>query len=55
MVSIKRNVKGELKEVEGLRVRKTSIYQKGQNETFKVSRSKFYTFVDCLADFILGC
>ena len=53
MVSIKKNNKGELKEATGLRTRKTSIYTPGQNETFKISRSKFSTFMDCKRCFYL--
>ena len=53
MVSIKKNNKGELKEATGLRTRKTSIYIPGQNETFKISRSKFSNFMDCKRCFYL--
>jgi len=53
MVSIKKNTKGELREATGLRTRKTSIYTPGQNETFKISRSKFSTFMDCKRCFYL--
>ena len=41
------------KEVAPLRVRKGSIYQKGTNETFKISRSKFSNFLDCARCFYL--
>ena len=53
MVSIKKNNKGELKEATGLRTRKTSIYSPGQNESFKISRSKFSNFIDCKRCFYL--
>ena len=41
------------KEVVPLRTRKGSIYQKGTNETFKISRSKFSNFLDCARCFYL--
>ena len=41
------------KEVTPLRTRKGSIYQKGTNETFKISRSKFSNFLDCKRCFYL--
>jgi hypothetical protein len=41
------------KEVAPLRTRKGSIYQKGTNETFKISRSKFSNFLDCARCFYL--
>ena len=41
------------KEVVPLRTRKGSIYQKGTNETFKISRSKFSNFLDCPRCFYL--
>ena len=41
------------KEVVPLRTRKGSIYQKGTNETFKISRSKFSNFLDCKRCFYL--
>ena len=53
MVSIKKNNKGELQIAKGLRTRKTSIYSPGQNETFKISRSKFSNFIDCKRCFYL--
>jgi hypothetical protein len=42
-----------IKEVAPLRTRKGSIYQKGTNETFKISRSKFSNFLDCSRCFYL--
>ena len=45
MVSLKKNSKGEFAEAKGLRTRKTSIYSPGQNEIFKISRSKFLTLL----------
>ena len=53
MVSIKRNSKGEFAEAKGLRVRKSSIYEPGQQEVFKISRSKFSNFMDCERCFYL--
>ena len=53
MVSLKKNSKGEFAEAKGLRTRKTSIYSPGQNETFKISRSKFSNFIDCNRCFYL--
>jgi len=41
------------KEVVALRTRKGSIYQKGTNEVFKISRSKFSNFLDCSRCFYL--
>ena len=41
------------KEVVPLRTRKGSIYQKGTNETFKISRSKLNNFIDCPRCFYL--
>ena len=42
-----------IKEVVPLRTRKGSIYQKGTNETSKISRSKFSNFLDCQRCFYL--
>jgi hypothetical protein len=41
------------KEVIPLRSRKGSIYQRGTNEVFKISRSKFSNFLDCERCFYL--
>ena len=41
------------KEVIPLRTRKGSIYQRGTNEVFKISRSKFSNFLDCERCFYL--
>jgi len=41
------------KEVVPLRTKKSSIYQQGTNEVFKISRSKFSNFVDCPRCFYL--
>jgi hypothetical protein len=41
------------KEVVPLRSRKGSIYQRGSNEVFKISRSKFSNFIDCQRCFYL--
>ncbi|MDC0205267.1 hypothetical protein OAJ64_00460, partial [Pelagibacteraceae bacterium] len=50
---LKRNTKGNLAEINPLRSRKGSIYKKGSNETFKISRSKFNNFLDCRRCFYL--
>jgi hypothetical protein len=52
-MGLKRNSKGELTEVTPLRTRKGSIYTKGSNEKFKISRSKFSNFLDCKRCFYL--
>ena len=52
-MGLKRNTKGELAEVSPLRTRKGSIYIKGSNEKFKISRSKFSNFLDCKRCFYL--
>jgi hypothetical protein len=41
------------KEVVPLRSRKGTVYQKGTNEIFKISRSKFSNFLDCARCFYL--
>ena len=41
------------KEVVPIRTRKGSVYQKGTNEAFKISRSKFSNFLDCPRCFYL--
>jgi hypothetical protein len=43
-MGLKRDAKRNLAEVTPLRSRKGSIYKKGSNETFKISRSKFNNF-----------
>jgi len=52
-MGLKRDTKGNLTEVTPLRSRKGSIYTKGSNETFKISRSKFNNFLDCKRCFYL--
>ena len=52
-MGLKRDTKGNLAEVTPLRSRKGSIYKKGSNETFKISRSKFNNFLDCKRCFYL--
>ena len=52
-MGLKRDSKGNLAEVTPLRSRKGSIYKKGTNETFKISRSKFNSFLDCKRCFYL--
>ena len=41
------------KEIVPLRTRKGSIYQRGSNEIFKISRSKLSNFIDCERCFYL--
>ena len=53
MVSIKTNSKGVLQEATGLRARQSSMYSRGQNTPFKISRSKFSDFLDCPRCFYL--
>ena len=53
MVSIKKNNKGEFQNALGKRTRLTSIYLPGQNDLFKISRSKFSNFLDCPRCFYL--
>ena len=53
MINLKRNRKGEKVTASGLRVRKNSIYTPGQEEDFKVSRSKFNDFLLCQRCFYL--
>lgn len=53
MVSLKRNNKGEFQEAKGIRTRQSSFYKPDQNETFKISRSKFSNFLDCKRCFYL--
>jgi len=50
---VKKNSKKEKVEVNPLRVRKGSIYQKGSNAIFKISRSKFSNFLECKRCFYL--
>ena len=52
-MSLKRDTKGNLTEVNPLRIRKGSIYKRGSNEIFKISRSKFSSFLDCKRCFYL--
>ena len=52
-MGLKKDSKGNLTEVTPLRSRKGSIYKKGANETFKISRSKFSSFLDCKRCFYL--
>ncbi len=53
MVSLKRDSKGNFVEAKGIRSRTSSIYKPGQNEVFKISRSKFSNFMDCKRCFYL--
>ena len=52
-MGLKRNSKGEITEVNPLRTRKGTIYIKGSNTTFKISRSKFANFLECKRCFYL--
>ena len=52
-MGLKRNSKGQLSEATSFRTRKDSIYQKGSNKPFRVSRSKFSNFLDCKRCFYL--
>ena len=52
-MGLKRDSKGNLVEVNPLRNRKGSVYKKGTNEPFKISRSKFSSFLDCKRCFYL--
>ena len=53
LISLKRNSKGVLAKATGLRTRSSSIYKPNQEETFKVSRSKFNYFLSCQRCFYL--
>lgn len=53
MISLKRNSKKQLVEATGIRTRKSSIYNPGQSENFKISRSKFDDFLKCKKCFYL--
>ncbi len=50
---LKRNSKGKIEEVNPLRTRKGSVYIKGSNSIFKISRSKFSNFLECKRCFYL--
>jgi len=50
---LKKDSKGNLAEVSPFRTRKDSIYQKGSNNIFRISRSKLSTFIDCQRCFYL--
>ena len=54
MISLKRNSKKQLVEATGIRTRKSSIYNPGQSEDFKISRSKFDDFKSCQRCFYLN-
>ena len=53
MINIKKNNKGMKQEAKGRRTRASSIYTAGQNEPFKISRSKFSDFLLCQRCFYL--
>mgnify|MGYP006093528141 FL=1 len=52
-MGLKRNSKGEITEVNPLRTRKGTIYIKGSNTIFRISRSKFSNFLECKRCFYL--
>ena len=52
-MGLKKNSQGELVEASSFRTRKDSIYIKGSNKPFKVSRSKFSNFLTCKRCFYL--
>ena len=52
-MSLKRNSKGEITEVNPIRSRKGTVYKREGNETFKISRSKFSNFLECKRCFYL--
>ena len=52
-MSLKKDSKGQLVEVSAFRTKKDSIYTKGSNKPFKVSRSKFSNFLSCKRCFYL--
>ena len=52
-MALKRNTKGEAVEVKPIRTRKGSVYVKGSNTIFKISRSKFSNFLECKRCFYL--
>lgn len=53
MISLKRNNKLELVKANGLRTKEETIYKPHQKEDFKISRSKFDTFLACPRCFYL--
>ena len=53
VVGLKRNSKGEITEVKPIRTRKGSVYEKGSNKIFRISRSKFTNFLQCKRCFYL--
>jgi len=53
IMSLKRNSKGEITEVKPIRTRKGSVYVKGSDTIFKISRSKFSNFLECKRCFYL--
>ncbi len=53
MVSLKKNSKGELVDAKSFRTTVSSLYVKGNNKPFKISRSKFTNFIKCSRCFYL--
>ena len=53
MISLKRNNKGEFVEAKGIRTRSSSIYTPNQQDSFRISRSKFEDFISCQRCFYL--
>jgi len=52
-MGLKRDSKGKITEVKPLRTRKGTLYLKGSNTIFRVSRSKFSNFLECKRCFYL--
>ena len=52
-MGLKKNSQGELVDASSFRSRKDSIYSKGSNKPFKVSRTKFSNFLSCKRCFYL--
>ena len=52
-MGLKRNSKGQISEVNPIRTRKGTIYIKGSNSKFRISRSKFTNFLECKRCFYL--
>ena len=53
MISLKRNNKKILVKAKGCRVKKSSIYEPNQKESFSISRGKFADFLSCPRCFYL--
>ena len=53
MISLKRNTRGQPVKARGIRSRSSSIYNPGQTDNFRISRSKFTDFLNCQRCFYL--